>query len=65
MSSLGEALPAEIDRNIDLVVEYSRIQQGTMVAAGIRLQIAAALKALAEQDVLAMIDVYQRLKAND
>lgn len=61
--SLGEALPKEIERCQDLLTQYAAIgpagQFGSMM---IKRDIAAALKAVAEGGVVAMIRAYEALK---
>lgn len=65
MSSLGVALPEEIKRNVELVVEYARIGSAGRIGEGLILNdIYNALDALAEQDVVKMLQCYETLKEN-
>ncbi len=62
--SLGEALPAEMARVRDKVMPaYVEIgAAGSFALAFMRRDLDAAAKALAEQDVVAMLRVYESLK---
>lgn len=61
---LGEALPAEIARVRDQVMPaYIAIgAQGSFALAMMRTSLDAAIKALAEGDVVAMMRAYEDLK---
>ena len=62
-STLGDALPREIERCQELLVAYAEIgPAGAFGAAMIRADIAAAHKAMMEGDVVAMIRAYEALK---
>lgn len=61
--SLGDALPREVKRCQELVAVYKSLGPvGAFGAAAIQANIARALKAMIEQDTVAMIAVYQDLK---
>ena len=61
--SLGTALPAEIQRCLELLFEYKAIgASGQFAAEMIRREIDDALKAMMEQDLPAMIRSYEELK---
>jgi len=62
--SLGEALPREMARVRDNVLPaYIEIGPGgAFAAAGMRADLDAAAKAMAEGDVVEMLRVYQSLK---
>ena len=62
IDNLGEALPKEIERCQELLFEYRKIPTGAFAAACIEQTIQAAHKAMMEQDLPAMIKVYQELK---
>jgi hypothetical protein len=61
-STLGEALPKEIERCQELLAEYKTIPTGAFGAAMIKQDIKAAHKAMIEQDLPAMIRAYEALK---
>ncbi len=62
-TSLAEALPKEIERCMELCEQYNAIgPAGLFGYTMIRLDITAALKAMAEQDVVAMLKAYEALK---
>ena len=62
-STIGDALPREIERCQELLVAYAEIgPAGAFGAAMIRRDIAAAHKAIMEGDVVAMIRAYEALK---
>ena len=62
-STLGDALPREIERCQELLVAYAEIgPAGAFGAAMIRADIAAAHKAMMEGDCAAMIRAYEALK---
>jgi len=61
--TLGEALPREIKRCQELLIDYAAIgPAGAFGAAMIRQDIDAGLKALAEGDVVAALRAYEALK---
>ena len=62
--SLGEALPMEMARVRDVVMPaYQEIgESGAIALALMRNDLDLAAKALAEGDVVAMIEAYQSLK---
>lgn len=62
MSSLGEALPKELARCRELLVAYRGIPNGTIAANLLEADIQAADQAMISGDVVAMIQVYERLK---
>jgi hypothetical protein len=64
MSTLGEALPLEMARvRDDVMSAYQEIgPAGAFALAGMRADLDAAAKALAEGDVVAMLRVYESLK---
>lgn len=64
VSTLGEALPAEMSRVRDEVIPaYAALgQSGAFAVAWMRAELDAAAKALAEGDVVEMLRCYQALK---
>ena len=64
MDNLGDALPREMARVRDHVLpHYDDLGPvGVFGATMIRLDLDAAAKALAEGDVVAMVDIYRTLK---
>lgn len=65
MSSLAEELPIEIKRNQELKSIYNGIPTGFIGASLIQLDIDAAVKSLADGDVIAMLQAYEKLKGNE
>lgn len=65
MSSLAEELPIEIRRNQELKSIYDDIPTGFIGASLIQLDIDIAVKALADGDVIAMLQSYEKLKNNE
>lgn len=62
-SSLAEALPREIERCQELLIDYTQIGvAGTFASMMIRADIAAAHRAMMEGDVVAMLRAYEALK---
>lgn len=61
-TTLGDALPKEIERCQELLAEYRKIPTGAFGAAMIEQDIKAAHKAIMEQDLPAMIRAYEALK---
>jgi hypothetical protein len=63
METLDEALPREIERCQELLIQYAAIgPAGAFGTAVIKVQIAEAHKAMATQDVVAMIKSLKALK---
>ena len=63
IETLGEALPKEIERCQDLLVQYAAIgPAGAFGALMITQEIAAAHKAMMEGDIVAMLRAYEALK---
>lgn len=61
--SLGEALPDEIKRVIDLMVEYARLGPAGHIGLSLmRIQVFLALEAYKTQDLVLMMRVYEELK---
>lgn len=61
--SLGEAIPAEMARVRDLILLYLSIgPSGGFAVAGMRADLDATAKALAEGDVIEMLRVYKELQ---
>lgn len=65
MSSLAEDLPKEIQRNRELLDMYKEIPMGFIGASLIDIDIKQAIKALADGDVIAMLQSYEKLKGNE
>jgi hypothetical protein len=62
-TTLGDALPKEVQRCQDLLAQYVAIgPAGWFGASMIRRDIAAALKAMAEGDLVDMIRAYNALR---
>lgn len=62
-ATLADALPKEIERCQELLMQYAAIGPvGTFGATMIRREIDAAHKAMMEGDVVAMIRAYEALK---
>lgn len=66
MSTVGEAIVDELKRNRELVRIYQELPNGagTFGAMMINADIDAAEKALAENDVIAILQSYEKLKGN-
>ena len=63
IDTLGDALPREIARCQELLIDYASIgPAGNFGVMMIRQDIAAGVKALAEGDVIAMLKAYEALK---
>jgi hypothetical protein len=63
VSSLGEALPAEMARVRDqLLPVYDSMPEGIFAATMMRADLDQAAKAMAEGDVVAMLRAYEALK---
>lgn len=67
IKSLGEMLPEEIARNQELLMQYAQLppQSSWLATTMIKADLAKATTALAEGDVVAMIQVYEKLKSNE
>lgn len=65
MSSVGEDIKVEIKRNQELQKMYQEIPTGFIGASMIQLDIDAAIKALAEGDIIKILTAYEKLKANE
>lgn len=65
MSSLGEEIQVEIKRNQELKKMYDDIPTGFIGSSLIQLDIDAAIKALAEGDVVKILQAYEKLKGNE
>ena len=62
--TLGEALPIEINRCLDLLLDYMRIgPNGAIGATHLRSQIKHALTVLGRQDPIEMLRSYHALKS--
>jgi hypothetical protein len=63
--TLGEALPDEILRNVDLAIEYARLGAPGHIGCNlIRNDIAVALEAYRTDNVVLMLQAYQKLREN-
>lgn len=60
--TLGDALPREMARVRELIPIYESVPMGHIAAAGMRSDLDAAARALAEGDVAQMIRVHESLK---
>ena len=67
MASVGEAILVELKRNRELVTIYRELPDGAgmLGAQFITADIDAAEKALAENDVVAILQCYEKLKGNE
>ena len=67
MSSVGEEILVELKRNRELLSIYQGLPggAGAFGAAFIEADIDAAEKALAENDVVAILQAYEKLKGNE
>lgn len=66
MASVGEAILVELKRNRELLQMYKDIgPAGSFGYAMINMDIDAAEKALAENDVIAILQSYEKLKGNE
>lgn len=67
IDTLGDALPREMARvRDDVLPAYLEIgQAGAFAVAMMRLDLDRAAKALAEGDLVAMLEVYQSLKETE
>lgn len=64
-TSLGEALPREISRNVELLAVYKEIgPAGAFGALMIKSDIDRATEALASGDVVEMLAAYNAMKDN-
>lgn len=62
ITTLGEALPKEIDRVQELIKLYESIPNGQFAAAMMRADVKTAQKAIMDGDLPTMITIYQDLK---
>lgn len=62
MESLAELLPKEIARVQEMIPEYESVPMGFIAANEMKQDIAKAHKAMMEQDLTTMIEVYKNLK---
>ena len=67
MSSVGEQILVELKRNRDLLDVYKGLPDGVGMfgATMINADIDFAEKALAENDVIAILQAYEKLKGNE
>jgi hypothetical protein len=65
MSSVGEEILVELKRNRELLEVYKEIPTGAFGHMMISKDIDEAEKALAEGDVIAIIQAYEKLKGNE
>jgi hypothetical protein len=67
MASVGEEILVELKRNRELLAIYQGLPDGAgmLGAQFINADIDAAEKALAENDVIAIIQCYEKLKGNE
>lgn len=62
MSSLGEALPREIERVQELIRQYESVPMGHIAAAMMKADVKRAHEAMISGDITGMIAVYEELK---
>lgn len=62
LSTLGEALPKEIERVQELIKLYESVPNGQFAATMMRMDIHAAHKAMIEGDLPGMITAFNDLK---
>lgn len=62
MSSLGEALPSEIERVQELIKEYESVPMGHLAANMMKADVKIAHTAMMEGDIVRMLQVYEALK---
>jgi hypothetical protein len=62
VTTLGEALPREIERVQEIIIEYSQFPAGALAASMMKASVKAAIKAQAEGDVVQMLVCYEKLK---
>jgi hypothetical protein len=62
MSSLGEALPREIERVQELIGQYESVPMGHVAAAMMKQEIKKAHDAMISGDLVGMIAAYKELK---
>lgn len=62
ITTLAEALPKEIERVQEIIIEYSKIPAGALAAHVMKESVKAAIKATAEGDVVQMLVCYEDLK---
>lgn len=65
MPNLMEGLLQELNRNRELLQQYKNIGPAGMIGASmIALDIQAGEKSISDDDIVAMVTIYQRLKGN-
>lgn len=63
--TLGDVLPREIQRNMELLTQYAEIgSDGAFGSAMIRRDLDIAVKALADGDIVGMISSLEALRGN-
>lgn len=62
MISLGESLPKEIERVMELIKEYENVRMGYIAASMMRHDIEEAHTAMISGDLVGMIQSHQKLK---
>lgn len=62
MSSLGEALPREIERVQELIKEYESVPMGHIAASMMKADIKKAHDAMISGDIVGMVRLYAELK---
>lgn len=65
MSTIGEDIQIEIKRNQELKKMYDDIPTGFIGASLIQQDIDFAIKALAENNVIKILQAYEKLKNNE
>ncbi|MCZ6655596.1 MAG: hypothetical protein O7D91_21515 [Planctomycetota bacterium] len=63
IDTLGDALPREIERCLELLAAYDALPQGAFAAANLRQDIRDAHKAMMEGDIVAMLRAHETLKS--
>lgn len=62
MSSLGEALPSEIERVQELIKQYESVPMGHIAASMMKADVKKAHDAMINGDIVGMVAVYAELK---
>lgn len=62
MSSLGEALPKEIERVHEVIKEYESVPMGYIAASFMKQDIKNAHEAMMIGDIVWMLSTYEKLK---
>lgn len=65
MSSVGEQIQVEIKRNTELKKMYDDVPLGFIGASMIQQDIDFAVKALAEGNIIKILQAYEKLKSNE